>query len=122
MNHLDGCTFELREAVSGKRFKVELGHNLYKLLNEALKHYSVVDVPEPFPKSVADLVLKLHQADNTGTAFRYAGNLTDVQEHADFPDLATLHDQFETLSNVEDYVDGLYSEVPTLGHVSADYC
>ena len=64
----------------------------------------------------------LHDADTAGTAFRYAGQLPDVQEHADFPDLAALlDDQFMKLSVIEDYVDGLYSAGPTLKEIAGDY-
>lgn len=64
----------------------------------------------------------LHEADVAGTAFRYAGQLPDVQEHADFPDLtALLNDQFTMLSVLEDYVDGLYSAGPTLNDTADDY-
>lgn len=114
MTYVEGKTTELRQAVSDERFK-EMGHNLYKLLNEAQKHYDVLDLDEPFPKEVQKLIRMLHEADHSGTAFRYAGQLPDTQEHADFPDLATMLDQqYNNLSVITDYVDGLYSAGPTL--------
>jgi len=122
MTYVDGRTQELREAVSADRFKGDFGHNLHKLLNEAKKHYAALDLPEPFPEGVDRLVMMLHDADRSGTAFRYAGQLPDVQEHADFPDLAAMLDrEFDMLSVVEDYADGLYSVMPTLDEEMGDY-
>ena len=68
---MEGRTTELLEAVSEKRFKDDLGHNLYRLLNEAKKHFDALNLPESFPKSVEGMVAKLHEADRAGTAFRY---------------------------------------------------
>lgn len=115
MVYVDGRTPELLAAVDEERIKKEFGHNLYKLLNETKKHYAALNMPEDFPGDVEKLILMLHDADNAGTAFRYAGQLPKVQEYADFPDLAALLDeQFTMLSVIEDYVDGLYSARPTL--------
>lgn len=64
----------------------------------------------------------LHEADKSGTAFRYAGQLPNTQEHADFPDLAALLDQqYDNLTVITDYVDGLYSAGPTLNELAGDY-
>lgn len=46
--------------------------------------------PESFPKDVEKLIIMMHDADKAGTAFLYAGQLPEVQEHADFADLADL--------------------------------
>lgn len=120
--YVDGRTAELEAAIKEDRFKDDFGHNLYKLLNEAKKQYEALDMPEPFPKDVEKLIIMMHEADRAGTAFRYSGQLPDVQEHADFPDLAELlDDQFTMLSVVEDYVDGLYSAGPTLNGMADDY-
>jgi hypothetical protein len=122
MVYVDGKTSELQSAIKDERIKDDFGHNLYKLLNEARKHYDALGLPESFPKDVEKLIIMLHDADNAGTAFRYAGQLPDVQEHADFHDLATLlDDQFTMLAVVEDYVDGLYSAGPTLDDVADRY-
>lgn len=76
-------------------------------------------MPGPFPKTVEELMIMMHDADQAGSTFCYAGQLPDVQEHADFPDLAELlDDQFTLLSVVEDYVEGRYSAGPTLGDIS----
>ncbi|MFW2512243.1 hypothetical protein ACNI3K_00510 [Demequina sp. SO4-13] len=113
--YVEGDTFELRQAISKKRFKDELGHNLHKLLNAASTHYSALALPEPFPREVARFIVMLHEADTTGTAFRYAGQLPDTQEYADFPDLAALLDQqYDDLAVIADYADGVYSAGPTL--------
>jgi hypothetical protein len=113
--YVEGRTAELISATSEDVLKTQFGHNLHKLLNEAKKHYKVLDLPEGFPKGVEQLVLMLHEADNAGTAFRYSGQLPETQEDADFPDLAALLDErFTMLSIVEDYVDGLFSAGPTI--------
>lgn len=122
MVYVDGKTSELLDSIEEERIKQDFGHNLYKLLNEVKKHYDALDLPEAFPKDVEKLIIMLHDADVAGTAFRYAGQLPDVQEHADFPDLAALlDDQFTILSVVEDYVDGLYSAGPTLNDMADDF-
>ncbi|MCK8478009.1 hypothetical protein [Microbacterium aurugineum] len=121
MTYVEGRTSELEQARSDERFK-ELGHNLHKLLNEAKKHYDALDLDEAFPPEVEKLIAMLHEADKSGTAFRYAGQLPNTQEHADFPDLAALLDQqYDNLTVITDYVDGLYSAGPTLNEVAGDY-
>lgn len=113
--YVDGPTNELLHAISPDRLKADMGHNLHKLLNEAKKHYEAMDLPHAFPKDVENLVMMLHEADKTGTAFRYAEQLPDVQQQADFPDLAAMFDEkFSMLVGIEDYVDGIYSAAPTL--------
>ncbi|WP_372983920.1 hypothetical protein [Microbacterium sp.] len=122
ITYVDGREPELVNALSDERFK-QLGHNLYKLLNEARKHYEALELGEAFPKEVERLVGMLHEADKSGTAFRYAGQLPHTQEHADFPDLAALfNEQYDSLSVIVDYVDGLYSAGPTLDDMMSDYC
>lgn len=121
MTYVEGRTSELEQARSDERFK-ELGHNLHKLLNEAKKHYDALDLDESFPPEVEKLIAMLHEADKSGTAFRYAGQLPNTQEHADFPDLAALLDQqYDNLTVITDYVDGLYSAGPTLNELAGDY-
>jgi len=91
----------------------EIGHNLAKLVNELLEHYKSLDLPEEFPESVKKLILMMHDADNHGTAFRYAGELPKSQDSADFPDLVEMLDnEFQLLRAVEDWVDGIYSAAP----------
>ena len=120
-NYLVGWTDDLTEAISEERFRKELGHNLYKLLNEAKKHFTILDLPDAFPESVEQLIIKLHEADQAGTAFRYAGLLPDTQEYADFPDLASLlNDDFEMLSVVIDYAEGCYQAMPTLRELQSE--
>lgn len=116
-SHLQGWTPELSEAVSEKRFadRGQLGHNLYKLLNDVKKHFAALGLQEDFPKSVEAIVSKLHEADNTGTAFRYAGLLPDTQEYVDFPDLCEVLDrEFKLLCVVIDYAEGCFDYMPTL--------
>ena len=120
ITYVEGRTRELDEALSEKRFTDDLGHNLHKLLNEVKKHYDTLDL-DPFPKDVEKLIMLLHEADKSGTAFRYAGQLPKTEEHADFPDLAALLDQqYDTLAVVTDYVGALYSAGPTLNELAGD--
>ena len=120
-SYIEGRTPELVEAVSDERLR-SLGHNLHKLLNETKKHYEALDLDESFPAEVESLIGMLHEADKSGTAFRYAGQLPTTQEYADFPDLARLLDQqYENLTVITDYVDGLYSAAPTLKELADDY-
>lgn len=122
IRYVDGGTAELLEAVSEKRFKDHLGHNLHRLLNEAKKHFDALDLPEPFPKSVEEMVVKLHEADRAGTAFRYAGSLPKTQEYIDFFDLAAMLDQeFEMLCLVTEYAEGLYDPMPTINEIADSY-
>lgn len=122
--YLEGWTPELSEAVSEKRFmdRDQLGHDLYRLLNDAKKHFAALDLQEEFPKSVEAMVSKLHEADKAGTAFRYAGLLPDTQEYADFPDLVEMLDrEFSMLCVVTDYAEGCYDPMPTLSEMVGDY-
>ena len=121
MTYLEGVTPELVEAGSDERLKEDFEHRLYPLLNEAKKHYAALDLPEAFPMAIEAVIAMLHEADGTGQAFRYAGQLPETQEHADFPDLAKLLDErYDTLSAVGDYVDGCYSPMPTLAELTQD--
>lgn len=122
-NYLEGWTQELTEAVSKERFmdRDQLGHDLYKLLNDVKKHFAALDLPEEFPNSVEAIISKLHEADRAGTAFRYAGLLPDTQEYADFPDLVEMLDrEFSMLCVVTDYAEGCYDPMPTLSDLAGD--
>ncbi|WP_260283302.1 hypothetical protein [Propionibacterium freudenreichii] len=122
IRYVEGRTTELLGAVSEERFKNRLGHNLCRLLNETKKHFDALNLPEPFPKSVEGMVAKLDEADHSGTAFRYAGLLPETQEHADFPDLATMLDrEFRMLCAAADYPEGLYDSMPTLDEIAGDF-
>lgn len=99
----------------GKRLRNSriLGHNLEALLAELLAHYHALEFHEEFPASTKELVELLHDADNSGTAFRYAGQLPDTQESLDFPDLVALLDnEFSTLGAVEDSITEMYAAGP----------
>lgn len=121
MQYVDGRTQELESAVSLEKFKKGFSHNLHKLLNETKKHYSVFGFPEEFPKSVEMLVLNFHDADERGTAFRYAGNLPNTQEHVDFPELAGVLDQgFKKLCCILDEATYLCECTPTLAEQEAE--
>jgi len=99
--------------IDKKLLSNKFGHNLAKLLNELLKHYESLDLPEGFPESVKKLVWMMHDADNHGTAFRYAGQMPESQDSADFPDLVEMLDtEFQLLSAGEDWIDAIYSAAP----------
>lgn len=90
-----------------------IGHKLEPLLNELLAHFNALDLTEPFPSGIKDLLALLHQADAPGTYFRYAGNLPTTQINVDFPDLASRFDQqFNMLQAVEDWLYELFRAVP----------
>lgn len=121
IKHIEGRTPELLQVTSEKYFKGNLGHNLHKLLNEVKKHLSNLAITQEFPGSVEAVVLKLHEADRTGTAFRYAGRLPETQEYADFPDLAEMLDsKFLLLCAVTDDAEAIYDAAPTLDEVASD--
>lgn len=102
------------EAIASKLRKPhEIGHKMEPLLAELLSHYNALDLKEPFPPEVARLLALLHQADSTGTFFRYSGNLPTQQTRVDFRDLAALFDsQFNMLQGVEDWVDNQFQNLP----------
>ena len=121
MTYREGVTPELTEAGSDELLKKKFEHRLYPLLNEAKTHYAALNLPAAFPGAIEAVIAMLHEADGTGQAFRYAGQLPETQEHADFPDLVKLLDeQYDTLSVVEDYVEGCYSPMPTLAELTQD--
>jgi hypothetical protein len=106
---------DLDSEVIGKRLRNSrvLGHNLEALLVELLAHYHALEFQEEFPASTKELVELLDDADNSGTAFRYAGQLPDTQESLDFPDLVALLDnQFTMLGAVEDSITEMYAATP----------
>lgn len=112
--HVEPTNSELHpERIDEKLRSNEVGHNLAKLLNELLKHYESLDLPEGFPESVKKLVRMIHDADNRGTSFRYAGQMPESQDSADFPDLVEMLDkEFRLLSAVEDWVYEMDSAAP----------
>jgi len=105
---------DLDRDVIDTRLAREIGHNLAKLLNEVLTHYDALDLSERFPDSTNRLILMIHDADDRGTTFRYAGQMPASHDRADFPDLVSLlNEEYTLLVAVEDWVDGIYSAVPT---------
>ena len=119
--YVDGRSEELVEAVSEERFKGGFGHNLHQLLNEVKIHFIALDLNERFPAPLGGLVMKLHEADKAGTAFRYAGLLPETQEYADFPDLVEMLDtNYRVLCSVIDYAEGCYEPMPTLADLEAE--
>lgn len=115
MTYVDGVTPELRDAASAEWLRKRFGHKLDRLLAEAKVHYEALSEGRPFASEMEQFVLAFHEDDATGVGFRYAGNLPDVQESADFPALVDWLDTgFTNLSLLEDEIDGVYSHVPTL--------
>ncbi|MBF9335085.1 hypothetical protein G3N30_02210 [Microbacterium lacticum] len=106
---------KLQPAAVEKRLRSPriLGHNLEALLNELLDHYNALELDEQFPESARDLVMLLHEADTSGTAFRYSGQMPDIQEHLDFPDLVALLDgEFRLLGGIEDWITEMHAAGP----------
>lgn len=81
-----------------------IGHKLQPLLEELLEHYAALNLSEPFPGEVEQLLLLIHHADEPGTYFRYSGNLPDQKTNVDFPNLVErFKEQFNLLQGVEDW-------------------
>lgn len=121
MNYVDGVTPALRDAASAEWLRKKFGHKLDRLLAETKVHYEVLSEGRPFPPEMEKFVLAFHEDDAGGVGFRYAGNLPNVQESADFPALADWLDTgYTNLALLEDEIDGVYSHVPTLRE-QADY-
>lgn len=115
--YCEGWSADLKEAVAEDRFKDHrvLGHNLYKLLNEVEKHYVALSLPAGDLKPVERMISMLHEADGSGTVFRYSGQLPKSQDHIDFLKLGQmLNEGFESLSGLLDCVAAYYGELPTL--------
>ncbi|MFJ4998526.1 hypothetical protein ACIP5T_10260 [Microbacterium sp. NPDC088619] len=90
-----------------------LGHNLDALMNELIGHYNALETDEPFRESIKELLLLLHEADSTGTSFRYSGQMPDIQESLDFLDLVALIDtEFELLGGMLDGITEMYAAGP----------
>lgn len=101
------------EALAARLRSRPIGHKLEPLLAELLSHYNALDLQEPFPTEVADLLALLHQADGPGNYFRYSGNLPTQRTSVDFRDLASLfYSQFNMLQGVEDWVDNEFRNLP----------
>lgn len=91
----------------------EFGHNLAKLLDLLLKYGKTLGLPEESPESIKKVIWMIHDADNHGTAFRYAGQLSDSQDSADFPDLVDMLDkEYRLLSTGIDWLDAMHSAAP----------
>ena len=104
---------ELYSESIDKNLRDKIRHNLAKLINELIKHYESLGLDEEFPESVKKLIRMMHDADNHGTAFRYAGQMPERQDSADFPDLVEMLDrEFRLLDALEDWIDAIYSEAP----------
>ncbi|PQM73916.1 hypothetical protein C5Y44_10660 [Corynebacterium sp. J010B-136] len=107
----EGCSEALKRDCSEESLK-SLGHNLYKLLNKVEAHYEELKFPEPFPKSVKDIILEFHEADRNGTAFRYSGSLRGTEERIDFPESADLLNRaYILLGSISEYASS-FSGMP----------
>lgn len=120
MTYVDGFTQELKNRTDPEWLRKRYGHNLLRLLNQAKAQYEALS-DEPFPPDIEKFVLALHEDDEGGVSFRYAGNLPDIQETADFPKLAEwLETGYEDLSLLEDGIYGVYSAAPTLSDLAGE--
>lgn len=114
MMYTDGETPDLKNRADAEWVRQKYWHNLHKLLNETKEQYEALS-SHPFPADVEKFVLALHEDDEAGVSFRYAGNLPNIQESADFPKLAAwLETGYDNLSLLEDEIYGIYSAAPTL--------
>lgn len=104
----------LEAAAVQDRIRKDHRHNFHKLLKEIREHYDALELGEPFPQDLADLIEAWHQTDKPGTSFRYSSDNQPSQvTHIDFTALAEmLHDGIGVLWAVEDWVDGCMSAVP----------
>jgi hypothetical protein len=108
-----GNTADVASKTIEDRLRHKIGHNLHGLLTELQKHYVALEIDGSFPKSTEKLLLLLHDADASGTAFRYTGGLPDTEDRLDFPDLVRLlDDEFRLLGGFRDYVTELYAAGP----------
>ena len=99
----EGLAADLDSDRSDEALKA-MGHNLHKLLNIVEIHYEGLKLPQPFPESVKSIIMKIHEADHDGTAFRYSGLLGGVQERIDFPGFADrLSKEFILLESISEY-------------------
>jgi hypothetical protein len=79
-----------------------------------MRPYDALDLGEPFPESTKNLILLLHDADGSGTAFRYSGEPSDSTEHIDVPDLVKLlDDEWNLLNGVCSWIEAGYDAMPT---------
>ncbi|MDQ0260490.1 hypothetical protein J2W20_002394 [Sinomonas atrocyanea] len=105
-----------RENVN-KRLRLKHRHNLDALLAEARSHFNELDerfdLRAEFPEQVVRVIGLLHEADESGTTFRYVSDHHPSQEERiDFPNLVRMLKQaFDILGAVEDYVDSVMEGV-----------
>lgn len=68
------------------------------------------------------MLLLVHEADSTGTSFRYSGQMPHIQESLDFVDLVAMLDaEFELLGGMLDGVTEMYAAGPQPEHESDWY-
>jgi hypothetical protein len=100
----DDANATLRESVTDDLLKNHYRHNLKKLLDEVVTQYNSLKLPQPFPVTTSELIMQFHEADERGTAFRYAGELPGIQEAVDFPKLADhFKEQFQNLLDLREW-------------------
>lgn len=114
LKHREPDNPELVAAEVARRLRArQIGHQLEPILDELLTHFNALDLSEPFPSGVQDLLTLMHQADAPGTNFRYAGHLPSDQVNVDFLDLAKRFDeQFVMLQAVEDWTTEMLRLLP----------
>lgn len=114
LKHREPDNKELAARKIAKKLREKpIGHKLELILDELLTHFDALDLSEPFPSGVQDLLKLLHQADEPGTYFRYAGNLPTDQVNVDFLDLAKRFDeQCTMLQAVEDWTTEMFRLLP----------
>lgn len=112
-NLVDPGDCALESAAVKDRIRKDHGHNFRKLLTEIREHYDALELGEPFPQDLGDLIEAWHQTDKPGTSFRYSSaNQPSEVTRINYPTLAEmLHLGIHKLWAIEDWVDDCMSAV-----------
>lgn len=113
IEHFRANPEELYKDKSPTVYLRNLGHNLKKLLKTFKKDFNSFDFPEKFPIEIDATLLLLHDADKSGTEFRYGTQPREEPAYIDSKLLCSeLHEQFHNLELVIDYAYDTCSYLP----------
>jgi hypothetical protein len=88
-------------------YVTDIEHNLMKLFNEFRREYDSFDFIEQLPKGIETALNLLHQADISGTEFRYGTQPQNEPSYIDSSSLCSeLSTEFRQLAIVIDYAYG----------------
>ena len=97
------------------------GHNLMKLLNEFRKEFNSFNFQEKFPNKIETVFNFLHQADQSGTEFRYGMQAQTNPSYIDSTSLCKeLSQQFRKFDTIIDYAYDTCSYLPTMRYEKSD--